>query len=288
MIAALFPGQGIDPKVVLAALQRFPERAAEAQQVLGYDVVRRIDQVCRGSRGSMPTSLGQPAIFVAGIAAFEEATDEGASFDALLGHSLGEYTALTCAGSMSFAAGLALVARRGAAMERAARGASGGMAAVLGLDLDLVQSIASNEGLTIANDNAPHQVVLSGPRDDLARAAQAIRSARGRCVLLPVDGAFHSSAMQPAGQDLMDALDAVEIRSPSVPIVSNVTALPYRSPGEIRRLLVRQLTEQVKFRDCLVYLESRGVTEFRDLGPGSIVGGLARSTIGRVREAADA
>ena len=287
MKAGLFPGQGIAAKLVLAALDRNEPRVREAHGLLGYDLVARVEQVCRGSRGNLPTSLSQPAIFVAGMTAFDATICDGQNFDLLLGHSLGEYTALCAAGAISFAAGLELVARRGAAMEHAARGASGGMAAVLGLDVDTVAEIAEAAGLTIANDNAPHQLVLSGPRDDLAVAARSIRAARGRCVLLQVDGAFHSAAMQPAVRALTDALDATDIRSPSMPVVSNLSTAPYRAPGEIRKLLVRQLTEPIRFRESLLYLQLRGVTDYIDLGPGSVVAGLARATV-RSREAVDA
>ena len=173
-------------------------------------------------------------------------------------------------------------------MEKAALRSSGGMAAVLKLDLEEVEMVASDHGVSVANDNAPGQIVISGDRDGLAAAAAAVKKMGGRCVLLPVEGAFHSAAMLPAADALATSLFTIEIRMPAVPVVSNVSALPYRAPGEIRRLLEHQLTGRVRFREALLYLEGRGVTEFVDLGPGDVVGRIARATMQRSREPIDA
>ena len=288
MRAGLFPGQGIEAGSVLKALPGDHPRIRKGCDLLGFDLVFRVEQIARRARGTLPTSLAQPAIFLAGIIAFEHAVEHGETFDFFAGHSLGEYTALVAAGSISFKHGLKLVAARGEAMQRAANGTPGGMAAALGLDLADVAEIAAAHDLTIANDNSPTQAVLTGDSARLAEAAQAIRAAGGRCVLLPIEGAFHSRAMLSAVDELADALVATEIRNPSIPVISNVTARPYRAPGEIRKLLVEQLTGRVRFRESLHYLEQRGVTEFQDLGPGDIVGRLARATTKRGSEKIDA
>ena len=279
MKAGLFPGQGLDASVVLEALDPAHPRVESANQLLGYDLVGRVAQVARRVRGVLPTSLAQPAIFTAGVIAFDEAVAGDERFDYLAGHSLGEYTALVAARAIEFGPGLKLVLARGEAMQRVTRRSPGGMAALLGLGLRDAEEIAAAHGLTVANDNSPTQVVLSGDSEALATAAEATRAKKGRCILLSVEGAFHSAAMTPASDALLDALVDTEIRSPLVPVVSNVTARPYRAPGEIRKRLVEQLTGRVRFRESILYLAQRGVSEFVDLGPGDVVGRLARATV---------
>ena len=279
MKAAVFPGQGIEARLVLDALDPGHPMLAQASEMLGYDLARRVEQASRRPRGIMPTALAQPAIFVAGSMSYERALDRGERFDHALGHSLGEYTALVAAGSISFRHGLALVAARGAAMQKAASRSPGGMAAVIGLDLQAVEDLAARMRVTVANDNSPDQVVISGEPPALAAAAGAVRAAGGRSVLLPVEGAFHSDAMRPAATTLARALFTVEIRNPSMPVVSNITAEPYRAPGEIRRLLEHQLTNRVRFRESVLYLERVGVREWVDMGPGQVVGRIARANV---------
>lgn len=288
MRAGLFPGQGLEAKVVLQALEPEHPKVVHASEVLGFDLVRRIDQVSRRARGVMPTALAQPGIFVAGVIAHEEAVARGESFDYLLGHSLGEYTALVAAGSIPFGHGLKLISARADTMHRAALVGSGGMAAVLGLEPESVEQIAIANNLALANDNSRTQTVLSGDTAALSRAAQDVREHGGRSILLNVEGAFHSAAMLPAVDDLSDALMSTEVRSPSIPVISNVTARRYRAPGEIRKLLVAQLTGRVRFRESLLYLEDQGVTEFIDLGPGDVVGRLAKATVSTIKEIVDA
>lgn len=287
MRAALFPGQGIEAGVVLKALDPLHPLTVQASEMLGYDLRRRVEQASRRPRGVMPTALAQPAIFVAGLLSFEKTSDSGEGFSHALGHSLGEYTALVAAGAMSFRHGLALVATRGSAMQKAASRTPGAMAAVIGLGLHEVEGLADDVGVTVANDNSSNQVVISGDPPALATAAAAVRDAGGRCVLLPIEGAFHSDAMRPAASALSRALFTIEIRNPSIPVVSNITAKPYRSPGEIRRLLERQLTERVRFRGCVHYLQRVGVRDFIDIGPGDVVGRIAAADVRSSREPVD-
>lgn len=251
MKVGLFPGQGIEAKEVLASLDPEHPHVATSSEILGFDLIRAIRQVCGRSTGILPTKLAQPAIFIAGVISYDKAVESGESFDFLLGHSLGEYTALTAAGSIPFGQGLKLIAARAEVMHRAALHASGGMAAVLGLELDSVEEIAAEHQLQVANDNSPKQVVLAGDLARLARAAEAVRSKGGRSILLNVEGAFHSNAMEPAVDELHHALTFVDVRNPLVPVISNVSARPYRAPGEIRRLLDDQLTRRVRFRESL-------------------------------------
>ncbi|MGH2730163.1 MAG: ACP S-malonyltransferase, partial [Actinomycetota bacterium] len=213
MRAGLFPGQGIDAEVVLADLPEGHPIIVDASAILGYDLRRRVAQICRRVRPVLPTDVAQPAIFVAGLISFEAASAHE-SFAYLTGHSLGEYTALVAAESIPFTHGLQLVTARGKAMQRATLASSGAMAAVMGLNLEDIEAIAVATGTTVANDNSPTQVVLSGDESALARAAGIVRRRDGRSVLLPVEGAYHSPAMEPAVAHLAAALDQTDIRSP--------------------------------------------------------------------------
>jgi [acyl-carrier-protein] S-malonyltransferase len=276
--AGLFPGQGLPAKAVLQALPERGERLETAREVLGYDLRRKVEIAARRDGATLPTLIAQPAIVVAGIVALRRAEESGRSWDYFAGHSLGEYTALVAGSSLSFEEALVLVRARAEAMEEAGKAVPGGMAAVLGLDFDVVADIAARSGAVIANDNSPGQVVLSGSEEDLARAAGMVRSAGARSVLLEVSGPFHSLAMAPAARPLADALDRVDVRASKVPVISNVTARPYEGPGEIRAGLVEQLTHTVRFRESLEWLLDQGVEDFDDLGPGQIVAGLAART----------
>jgi len=276
MKVGLFPGQGIDKAGVLAALPEDHVRLREARRLLGYDLRRAVERSGR----TIPTRIAQPAILTAGVIAFEGAVAEGDRFEWLAGHSLGEYTALVAAQAISFPQGLRLVAARGEAMKRAANRSEGGMVAVLRLDLDTVEAIARTNDVVVANDNTADQVVLSGDERGLAGAARDVSANGGRVVRLPVEGAFHGPAMDPAVDALDDALTHVMVRQPRIPVVSNVTERPYRAPGEVRKMLLRQLTGRVRFRGSMEWLRDQGVDEYRDLGPGRVVEGLARSVFG--------
>lgn len=278
MKVGLFPGQGVPARVVLDALVPATEHVEQAGELLGYDLRARVKVAARRDTAPLPTRLAQPAIFVASVAAWSRAAQEGIGVDVYAGHSLGEYAALVAGGAISFAHGLCAVAVRGEAMQRESKRSPGGMVAVLGLDLELAEDVARRAGCVLANDNAPGQVVLSGDEAALTKASTEARRAGGRAVLLEVSGAFHSGAVASARAELRDALDHVEIRSPRVPVVSNLTARPYRAPGEIRRLLVDQIVDRVRWRQSLEWLWAEGVRSAHDFGPGQVVAGLATRT----------
>jgi [acyl-carrier-protein] S-malonyltransferase len=248
----------------------------KANELLGYDLRRQVKNSATDNKKPLPTSLAQPAIFTASLIGWDAAPPPDKSCAFLLGHSLGEFSALTAAGAMSFEHGLAVVAVRGQAMAAASRANPGRMMAVLGLGDDDVAAISQSSGAAIANDNAPGQVVLSGREDALSQAAALVRSAGGRSLLLDVSGPFHTSPMARAEHALIDVLDHVWIRQPSIKVVSNVTGVPYRTPGEIRKLLVQGLVSRVRFRDCVRHLWQGGIREFLDVGPGRVVEDLAR------------
>lgn len=272
MRLGLFPGQGVPVRTVLAALPAGDPLVETASQVLCYDLSKK---VARRERSIMPTSLAQPAIFTASLVSFYDSAIE---CDALLGHSVGEYAALVAGQSMSFEHALCVVQVRGDAMEKAAAKANGGMVAVLDLDFADVETIALEAGVVVANDNAPHQVVLAGGDEELVQAASLARARGGRAVRLDVTGPFHTPQVASAAPLLRAALDHISIRSPKLPVISNVSAKPYRAPGEIRKLLVEQLTSRVRFREALETLWLEGARDFHDFGPGRVVGRLAART----------
>jgi [acyl-carrier-protein] S-malonyltransferase len=277
MRVGLFPGQGIPAAAVLEGLNHKDDGSlTTANEVLGYDLLRKVEVASRRPKAMLPTSLAQPAIFTAGVMAFRRGSATG--FDFFAGHSLGEYAALVAGESISFPAALKAVAIRGNAMHEAAQRTPGGMAAVLGLTFEDAAAVAEEAGVVLANDNAPGQVVLSGSEDGLATAAGIVRARGGRAVRLDVTGPYHTDAMKPAAPALAEALESTEISLPRVPVISNVTARPYESLEEIRTLLVDQLMNRVRFRESLLWLADHGVDEFEDLGPGRVAAGLAQRT----------
>jgi [acyl-carrier-protein] S-malonyltransferase len=197
------------------------------------------------------------------------------------GHSLGEYSALAAARAFDVAVAARLLKQRGSAMQRAVPVGMGAMAALLGLDLQAVREVAAaaaqGEVCDAANDNAPGQVVISGHRTAVARALPEA-AARGaqRAIMLAVSAPFHCALMAPAAAEMADALAAIDIAPPIVPLVANVTATPVSDPAKIRRLLVEQVTSLVRWRECVLAMKQRGVTELVEIGAGKVLSGLAK------------
>ena len=205
----------------------------------------------------------------------------GATFSCAAGHSLGEYSALTATGALAYDDAVRLVAERGEAMQVAADEQEGTMAAVLGLDDNLVAEAcdATPGDVWVANFNAPGQVVIAGAPDAVAVAGDEAKAAGAkRLMQLPVGGAFHTPFMQPARDRLRKALAEVEIRAPSVPVVANVDAQPRSEADEWRTLLAQQLTSPVLWRASLHALADAGVTTFTELGPGKVLTGMTKRT----------
>jgi [acyl-carrier-protein] S-malonyltransferase len=285
----LFPGQGVTAKKVLEAFVPESPLLGQAGEILGYDIVKKVEAAARRPKATLPTEHAQPAIFIAGVCAWETLSEaEKREFDYLAGHSLGEYTALVAGRSMTFGDGLRAVAVRGRAMQEAASAAPGGMVAVMRLDFDAVEEIARRTGCVIANDNSPDQLVLAGPEEALEDAAALVGAAEGRAVLLEVSGAFHTSAMTPAEPELAQTLEKIDISTPAIPVISNVSARPLSSPEEVRERLVGQLTQRVRFRESLEWAYGRGVREYRDFGPGRIVERLALKTFEKLDSSQEA
>lgn len=230
------------------------------------------------------TSRCQPALYVHGLMCLEvlrEQLGDDLTISAAAGLSLGEFTAHAAAGSFSFEDGLRLVAKRGQYMEEACENTEGSMAAMIGGSEDQVRALAESSGVNVANLNAPGQIVVSGSREGIAKA---IADAKGAGIRLAkeikVAGAYHSSLMQSAQDQLAVALDETEIVAPQFPVISNLTAESASDPGEIRRTLTAQVTGSVRWSDSIVGLLDQGSSHFVEGGPGKVITGL----MGRIRK----
>ncbi len=278
----MFPGQGAQAVGMGAEfLESDPavrQRFDEANDALDFDIV---SIMLEGPAERLAqTEVTQPALLTVGVALWDAWRGRGGPKPALLaGHSLGEYTALVVAGSLSFQDAVRLVHQRGRYMQEAVPVGEGAMAAVLGLEDDAVARCCSAADGVVApaNLNAPGQVVISGAASAVAQAVDACKEAGARrAVLLNVSGPFHCELMRPAADRLRAALDAVDIRLPDIPVVHNVDAAVAASPEEIRRKLVSQLDSPVRWRDCVLAMQASGVDRLVECGPGNVLAGLAR------------
>lgn len=232
------------------------------------------------------TENAQPALMAVSLAAMRVLESEGgwtladkASFVA--GHSLGEYSALAAAGAFTVADTARLLKTRGKAMQAAVGVGEGAMAAILGLSFEdavaVAKEAAGSDVCAAANDNADGQVVISGTKAAVERATE-LAKAKGakRAILLPVSAPFHCALMQPAADAMAAALADMDVKAPCVPVVANVTASAVSDPGEIKKLLVEQVTGMVRWRECVKYLSAQGVTELVEVGTGKVLTGLTR------------
>ena len=266
LTALIFPGQGSqsdDMRELVAAVR--PGLLEQAIAEVGADPFERLDE---------GTAFVQPALYCASLAGWVNAGQPLP--DLMAGHSLGELAALAAAGSFSEADGLTLAVRRGRVMQEVAEsGPPGGMLAVLGKG-EGGSAVARRLGLTVANDNAPGQVVLSGPAEALAEARRELKQAGLRTIPLRVRGAFHSPAMAPAVPVFRAALAEVECAPPRVPVLSSTTARPF---DDVRRRLAEALVTPIRWRQALIALHRRGVRRFLEAGPGNVLTGLVRRTL---------
>ncbi len=232
------------------------------------------------------TENAQPALMAVSLATLrvletEAGFDVGRDAAFVAGHSLGEYSALAAAGSLTISDTARLLRTRGLAMQRAVPVGVGAMAALLGLDFEAATAVAEEaaqgEVCQAANDNGGGQVVVSGDKAAVDRAVE-IAKAKGakRAMLLPVSAPFHCRLMQPAADAMAKALAEVTIKAPAAPLVANVLASPVTSPEEIRRLLVEQVTGTVRWRESVAYMASQGVTHFFEIGAGKVLSGLVK------------
>ena len=281
--AVLFPGQG--SQSVGMGADVFATRpdllGGRADAVLGWSLAT---VVAEGPEDKLTrTDIAQPALYAVSFALWEALSAALPSPPmAAAGHSLGEYTALAAAGVFDFDTGLSLVAARGKAMAHAARRAASTMAALLGADVEAAEKIAADRRasggrLWVANINAPGQIVLAGGIDDVAWLTENARELGARrAIALKVAGAFHTPYMEPAADELLDALEAVTFASPDFPVFANTTAEPMEDP---RTQLDEQLVAPVRFASTLQHMAERGVRTFIHVGPGDVTAGLARRSV---------
>ncbi|MBU3029591.1 ACP S-malonyltransferase [Paracoccus marinaquae] len=286
MRAFVFPGQGAQTigmgRELADAYPVAREVFDQVDEALGEKLT---DLIWDGDIETLTlTRNAQPALMATSMAAFRALEAEGFGIqDAnyVAGHSLGEYSALCAAGALSLEDTARLLRLRGQAMQEAVPVGEGAMAAILGLDFATVDRIAretaGDEVVQAANDNDPAQVVISGHKQAVERAAAAMKEAGAkRALMLPVSAPFHSVLMQPAAAVMADALAAVDIQAPAVPLIANVRAEAVNDPGEIRRLLVEQVTGTVRWRESVANLSRAGVTEFWEIGAGKALSGMIR------------
>jgi [acyl-carrier-protein] S-malonyltransferase len=266
---------------------------AEVDAALGEPLSRLIFE---GPEAELTlTANAQPALMAASMAALralemEAGLDVGRDATFVAGHSLGEYSALCAAGSLSIADAARLLRIRGQAMQKAAPAGEGAMAAILGLDFPEVSNIALQAARELyltgaiceaANDNGGGQVVISGTTAAVERA-MALAKAKGakRALLLPVSAPFHCSLMQPAAEAMAEALRGVAFHAPKIPLVANVSASPLTDPRAIRESLVAQVTGTVRWRESIAYMAAEGVTRFVEIGAGKVLAGLVKRIAG--------
>jgi [acyl-carrier-protein] S-malonyltransferase len=286
--AFTFPGQGSQTVGMGKALaDAFPVARAvfdEVDSALGEKLTTIIWD---GPAETLQlTENAQPALMAVSLAVMRVLESEAGlvlSRDAtfVAGHSLGEYSALAAAGSVSVSDAARLLRARGLAMQKAVPVGAGAMAALLGMDFETAVAVADEAAqgqvCQAANDNGGGQVVVSGDKAAVERAIEIAR-ARGakRAMLLPVSAPFHCRLMQPAADVMAQALSTVTIKAPVVPLVSNVLASALIDPDQIRRRLVEQVTGTVRWRECVLYMASHGVTQFYEIGSGKVLSGLVK------------
>ncbi|HUB86368.1 MAG TPA: ACP S-malonyltransferase [Verrucomicrobiae bacterium] len=277
--ALLFAGQGAQVVGMGKDLaEKFPSAKAwfdRANAALGCDLV----SICfNGPDAELTkTENAQPGIFLVSWICFELLREKvpDLRFEAAAGLSLGEFTALTAAGAMSFEDGLRVVRQRGKFMQEACDATRGGMAAVIGLDEAPTREVCAAAGVTLANLNCPGQIVISGETEKIEKACELAKAKGARkAIPLPVTGAYHSPLMASAQPKLQAELAKIKITPPAVPVVSNVTALPHNS--EISTRLVEQVTSSVLWEKSMRMLLAQGFTRFIELGPGTALSGFMK------------
>ena len=296
--AFIFPGQGSQAVGMGRALADSFSRARAVFDEVDEALGERLSKVIwEGPADQLQlTANTQPALMAVSLAALrvleaEAGLDLKRDAAYVAGHSLGEYSALAAAGSLTVADTARLLRVRGEAMQRAAPVGEGAMAALLGLDYDVAAEVAREaaEGQVCdaANDNGPGQVVVSGNKEAVERAVR-IAQGRGakRAVMLPVSAPFHCALMRPAADAMREALAGTRIAAPAVPVVANVEAAPLTDPDAIRHALVRQVTGTVRWRESVARMAADGVTQFHEVGAGKVLTGLVKRIAGGAQASA--
>lgn len=284
--AFVFPGQGAQS---IGMGQAFADAYPAAKAVFD-EVDDALDQnlsqmIWNGDIKDLTlTENAQPALMATSIAALAALKSEGVDVSAanfVAGHSLGEYSALCAAGALELTDTAKLLRIRGQAMQAAVPVGVGAMAAILGLDFETVERVASEASqgdiCQAANDNDPSQVVVSGDKAAVERACELAKEAGAkRAMLLPVSAPFHCALMQPAAEKMFEALESVSLKSPAVPLVANVIAKSTDDPLQIKELLVKQVTGSVRWRESVMWMASENVTQVYEIGAGKALSGMVR------------
>lgn len=280
--AFVFPGQGSHRGGSLDAWEGHP--ALEVLEEVSAGIDRDVRALTADPEAGGRTADAQPAILAASLVAWRALRDRGVSAEVVAGHSLGEYTAAIAAGVFGVTDGAALVAARGAAMAAACASNPGTMAAVVKLAPEAVEVLVDRiDGLVIANDNAPGQVVVAGPPAAVEAVAAEARSAGGRALPLDVEGAFHSPAMASAVERVSQALADTPADDAEVPVVAGSDAVARRDAAGIADALRAGMLSPVRWREVQLTLAERGVTDIVEVGPGGVLAGLARRTVPDLR-----
>lgn len=283
--AFVFPGQGSQRVGMLAAagaeFSTVKDTFAEAADALSLDLWTMVQD---GDDQTLAlTENTQPVLLCSSVALWRTWQAEGGPLpSAMAGHSLGEFSALCCAGSLAFADALRLVKARGQFMQTAVPAGVGAMAAVIGLDDEVVLSVcaevsADDAEVSAVNFNSPGQIVIAGHAPAVSVASEKLTEAGARRVMpLPVSAPFHTSLMRPAGERLAEVLENIEVSAPTIPVVHNVSVAAEADPARIRALLVEQIAAPVPWTRCVGALRDMGATHHIECGPGKVLGGLQR------------
>jgi len=287
--AFVYPGQGSQSVGMMAAYGDAPaiqQTLKEASVALAVDLVALLAE---GPVEELNKTINtQPVMLAAGVAVYRQWLAEGGAAPAFMaGHSLGEYTALVCAGALDFSDAIRLVRLRAAAMQSAVPEGVGGMAAILGLDDAAVVSLcveaAQGEVLEAVNFNSPGQVVIAGHKAAVERGCLlAKEKGAKRALPLPVSVPSHCALMQPAAEKLRTAMADITIKTPTVPVIHNADVAPHSDPAAIRDALARQLYSPVRWVESMHFLAAQGVTLIAECGPGKVLAGLNKRTLENV------
>ena len=281
-LAFVFPGQGSQKIGMLADLAAiYPivtQTFAEASEVLGYDLW---DLVQNGAQEDINlTECTQPLLLTASVAVWRVWQEKNGATPALVsGHSLGEWSALVCAGVVEFKDAVKLVQQRGKFMQEAVPAGQGAMAAIIGLDdaliIEACKKAEQGEVVSAVNFNSPGQVVIAGTAAAVERAGALCKEAGAKRALpLPVSAPFHTSLMKPAADRLAEQINATEFKAPQIPVVHNVSAQTETDPAKIKALMIEQIYSAVRWVECVNTMTQKGITTTVECGPGKVLSGL--------------